>query len=212
MAGNEGSGWSSATPDLFDGRTWALGVEADVPLTRWAAVAGVALAVGSQVVPLDAQEHDDAVALVSHLPYALAALAAGAVDDEPHPALARSLAAGSFASLTRVAGGHATLGAAMAVGNRAAVARRARTFAAGLERLADALESDADADADVEAVFAAGLRAHAVLGAASGAPRRAELDREGLLALGRVGGRVVAVHDAGPDTVEVDLVTPEVAS
>jgi prephenate dehydrogenase len=206
MAGTEESGWDAGSADMFAGRTWALGVDAPAALDRWATVAAMALAVGSPVVPVSATEHDDVVALVSHLPYALAALTASAVDLEPHPALARSLAAGSFDSLTRVAGGHPTLGAEMASGNRTALAARTRELVTALELVAEALE--AGDDEEVSAVFDRGLRARALLGPPSGDRRTTTLDRAGLLDLGRAGGRVVAVRSAGADAVEVDVITP----
>jgi prephenate dehydrogenase len=204
MAGTEHSGWEAGTADLFAGRTWALAVEPPVDLDRWAAVARLALAAGSEVVPVDSIEHDDVVALVSHLPYVLAALAAGAVDAEGHPALARSLAAGSFDSLTRVAGGHPTLGAEMAVGNAAALAPVLRTLAGQLEILAASLDDDR-VDA-VTAAFDAGRHARETAAGIGGERRAAILDRAGLLDLGRSGGRVVAVHEAGPDAVTVEVV------
>lgn len=202
MAGTEHSGWDAGTADMFTGRTWAVAVEPPVDLERWAAVARVALVAGSQVVPVDSLEHDEVVALVSHLPYVLAALAAGSVDAETHPALARSLAAGSFASLTRVASGHPTLGAEMAVGNAAALTPVLRALAGRLVGLADAL--DEGRAAAVTAAFAAGRRAGDKRPPAP-ARSRTTLDRGGLLALGRAGGRVVAVHAATARAVDVEV-------
>ncbi|HEX7131655.1 MAG TPA: prephenate dehydrogenase/arogenate dehydrogenase family protein [Iamia sp.] len=205
MAGNEGSGWGSAVPDLFRQRTWALTPEADVGLDRWATVAQVALAVGSTVVPVTADEHDDAVALTSHLPYVLAALVAGTVGDEDHPGLVRSLAAGSYESLTRVAGGHETLGAAMARHNRTALAPRLRTLATGLEELAAQLDDGTDRR-QVDRVFEAGFASKAAGARPAGETRTAIVGRDRLLDLGRDGDRVVGVGEAGPDEVTVEVV------
>jgi len=208
MAGNEGSGWASAVADLFRGRTWALD-PIGVDLSRWAAVARVALAAGATVVPAAAAEHDEAVALTSHLPYALAALASGAVGEADHPGLLRALAAGSFDSLTRVAAGHDTLGAEMALGNAAALAPRLRSLAGRLDALADALGSDADG---VRRAFDAGrLQREALLAAAAAdvTPLEVDLDADGLLALGRRGGRVVEVLDADAGSVRIRALDPE---
>lgn len=207
MAGTEHQGWTAGRGDLFVGRRWALAVDEPVALDRWAQVARLALALGSEVVPVDAHEHDWAVALVSHLPYALAATVAALVDGDRHPGLARALAAGSFADLTRVAGGHASLGSEMAAANRRALGPRLGELGARLDDLVAHL--DADDDDAVAACFAAGRAGREALDqhrAAGGPGRTVELDRQGLLSLGRRGGWVVDVDPASPDA-EVLAVT-----
>lgn len=209
MAGTESSGWDAGDAELFEGRTWALAVDPPVDLGRWADVARVALAVGATVVPVAAAEHDRAVALVSHLPYALAAVAAGLVDDHASPALARALAAGSFRDLTRVAGGHPTLGAEMASGNATALAPILRDVGRHLVALAEAL--DADDHELVTATFATGRRARQHHDATAGDTRTAgtaTLDREGLLGLGQIGGRISEIRRVGPDGVDATFSTP----
>src|SRR5215212_9763100 len=102
MCGTERSGHAAVDPGLFSGARWALCLEPDTELPRWLRVAEVALAVGAEVVPLTAAEHDDAVAAISHVPHLLAAaLAAAAADAGPLPL---ALAAGSFRDGTRVIG------------------------------------------------------------------------------------------------------------
>lgn len=209
MAGTESSGWDAGTADLFEGRTWALVVDPPVDLGRWADVARMALAVGATVVPVSAEEHDAAVALVSHLPYALAAVGAGLVDEHPAPALARALAAGSFRDLTRVAGGHPTLGREMASGNAAALSPVLRDVGRRLVALADGLDAG-DAEV-VAATFAAGRRARQHHDATAGDTRTsgtAVLDREGLLGLGRIGGRISEIRRVGPDGIDATFSTP----
>jgi D-alanyl-D-alanine dipeptidase len=83
-------------------------------------VAEVALAVGAEVVPVTAAEHDDAVAAISHVPHLLAAaLAAAAGEAGP---LALALAAGSFRDGTRVIGSDPAFVTAMVEGNAAPTA------------------------------------------------------------------------------------------
>ncbi|MGI8938289.1 MAG: prephenate dehydrogenase [Iamia sp.] len=212
MAGTEHQGWAAADPHLFEERRWALALDPPVALGRWAEAAALATAVGSEVVPVDVAGHDEAVALVSHLPYALAAAAASLLRSDEGTGLARALAAGSFADLTRVAGGHPTLGADMAVTNRRALGSQMEALSGTLQDLAQALGSG-DAGADEEAVaawFSAGREGREALEAARASPgvrHRATLDREGLLALGRRGGRVVGVAPAPPAAEELDVTT-----
>lgn len=213
MAGTEHAGWDAADPDLFVGRRWALALDPPVALDRWAAVARVAVSVGAEVVPVAVREHDEAVALVSHLPYVLAAVAAGMLDDDAEAGLARSLAAGSFGDLTRVAGGHPTLGADMATVNAPAVAGRVGDMAGRLATLREHLAGGDDER--VAAVFRAGQGGRAALGesASSGAVARVTLDPGGLLALGRRGGHVTGVVPpaAGAAVLVVDVVDPGAA-
>lgn len=209
MAGTERAGWEAGSGTLFEGRTWALALDPPVDLGRWADVARVALAVGATVVPVSAADHDRAVALVSHLPYALAAVGAGLVDDHAAPGLAGALAAGSFRDLTRVAAGHPTLGAEMASGNAGALAPVLRTVGRRLVALADAL--DAGDDEVVAATFAAGRRARERQDAIARDLRTAgtaTLDREGLLRLGQIGGRISEIRRVGPDGVAATFSTP----
>ncbi|WP_295657546.1 prephenate dehydrogenase/arogenate dehydrogenase family protein, partial [uncultured Nocardioides sp.] len=115
MCGTERSGPDAVDPALFAGARWALCLEPGTELPRWLRVAEVALAVGAEVVPVTAAEHDDAVAAISHVPHLLAAaLSAAAADAGP---LALGLAAGSFRDGTRVAGSDPTLVTAMVEGN-----------------------------------------------------------------------------------------------
>ncbi|WP_346621330.1 prephenate dehydrogenase/arogenate dehydrogenase family protein [Blastococcus montanus] len=173
MCGTERSGHAATYPGLFAGARWALCLEPGTELPRWLRVAEVALAVGAEVVPVTAAEHDDAVAAISHVPHLLAAaLAAAAADAGP---LALALGAGSFRDGTRVIGSDPGFVTAMVEGN-------AGPTAAALERVRGQL------DRPWPELVAAG---HAVT-TRSGDRRtvRVPLDRAALLALGRAGGAV----------------------
>src|SRR6478609_3033928 len=90
MAGTANSGWPAGSPGLFDGAAWVTCLTEDSNADDWAAVASVALAVGSRVVPAEPPAHDAAVARISHLPHILA-LALAQVGEQGG-ALALSLA------------------------------------------------------------------------------------------------------------------------
>ena len=173
MAGTERSGWAAADPGLFAGARWVVCLEPDTDLTRWLRVAEVALAAGAEVVPVTAAEHDQAVAVVSHVPHLLAAaLAAAAGEAGP---LALGLAAGSFRDGTRVAGSDPDLVTAMVEGN-------AGPTAAALARVQEQL---ARPWPELVAAGVAVARRSAVRRTV-----RVPLDRAALLELGRSGGAV----------------------
>jgi prephenate dehydrogenase len=175
MCGTERSGHTAVDPALFAGARWAVCLEPDTDLRRWLRVAEVALAVGAEVVPVSAAEHDDAVAAISHVPHLLAAaLAAAAAEAGP---LALTLAAGSFRDGTRVAGSDPALVTAMVEGN-------AGPTAAGLSRVRQQL------DRPWPELVAAG---HATAARPAGKRAvRVPLERAALLALGRAGGTVTS--------------------
>lgn len=119
MAGTAHSGWAAGDPALFDGAAWVTCLTEESDPADWSAVAALALAVGSRVVPAEPAAHDSAVARISHLPHILA-LALAQVGAQGG-ALALSLAASSFADGTRVAGTRPELIRAMCEGNRDAL-------------------------------------------------------------------------------------------
>lgn len=195
MAGTALSGWSAGTGTLFAGAAWVVGVEEDTDLAAWAEVATLALDAGAHVVPLGAGAHDETVARVSHLPHLLAAVLAS-VGAHGGP-LAASLAAGSFADGTRVAGTRPELVRAMTEGNRAALlpivdealgklgaARGSLASTGGLAATVQAGHEGAQTLATLRAADRAGVRVRL------GAPDA----REGLVALGERGGRITALE------------------
>lgn len=119
MAGTAESGWSAGSAELFQGAAWVSCLTDDSNIDDWAPVAGLALALGSRVVPAEPDAHDQAVARISHLPHLLA-LALAQVGQQGG-ALALSLAASSFADATRVAGTRPALVRAMCEANRNAL-------------------------------------------------------------------------------------------
>jgi prephenate dehydrogenase len=120
MAGTSESGWSAGSAGLFEGAAWVVAADAGLDLDVWRDVAELAWACGARVVPAAADEHDLAVARISHLPHLFAAVLA-AVGAAGTDQLALSLAAGSFADGTRVAGTRPELVLAMCEGNRDAL-------------------------------------------------------------------------------------------
>ncbi|SET54117.1 prephenate dehydrogenase [Geodermatophilus poikilotrophus] len=174
MCGTERSGYEATDPGLFTGARWALCLEPGTELPRWLRVAEVALAVGAEVVPATAAEHDDAVAAVSHVPHLLAAaLAATAGEAGP---LALALAAGSFRDGTRVIGSDPGFVTAMVQGNAGPTTA---ALARVLEQLARPWPELVAAGHAVRAGGPAGRR-----------PVRVPLERAALLSLGRAGGAV----------------------
>jgi prephenate dehydrogenase len=98
MFGGHG-GYAAATADRWKGGTVAVCTDADAAAVE--VVAAFHEALGATIVRCRAAEHDDAVAMVSHLPYLVAsALALSASEAGP---LARKLAGPGLKDMTRLA-------------------------------------------------------------------------------------------------------------
>jgi prephenate dehydrogenase len=202
MAGRETSGFTSADPRLFEGCAWVLCLdEEDSSIGDWIGLAALLTDLGARVVPATADEHDAAVASISHVPHLLAtALAARAASDP----LAATLAAGSFRDGTRVAASRPELTAAMCGGNAAAALAALDAVLADLAA-ARAILDGSDPIAGLGPWLAPGHTArvgwppHA--GETAELPARADV----LLRLGRVGGWITAV---APNRKTVTAVRP----
>src|SRR5690606_36204186 len=68
MAGRERSGASAADADLFAGRPWVIVTGPTTSPDAARTVTALAVDLGATPIHLGGEEHDDAVALLSHLP------------------------------------------------------------------------------------------------------------------------------------------------
>ncbi len=103
MAGSEHTGLAAARADLFDGTTCIVTPEPDTDAGALAAVRDLWKSIGCRMVELHAAEHDECVALVSHLPHLLAAALVNTVAAKNEHAF-RVVGPG-FRDTTRVASG-----------------------------------------------------------------------------------------------------------
>ncbi len=158
MAGTTESGWAAGDAHLFKGATWVVTSDDGVDLDVWRDVAELAWACGSRVVPAAADEHDLAVARISHLPHLLAAVLAAVGAGEPDDDLPLALAASSFADGTRVAGTRPELVLAMCEGNRDALLAAVDDALGRLGVMRGALASTGGLAATVRAGYAGRMR------------------------------------------------------
>lgn len=153
MAGTAESGWAAGQASLFVDAAWVVATDDGFDPAVWADVAELAWACGARVVPAATDEHDLAVARVSHLPHLLAAVLA-AVGADGADDLALALAASSFADGTRVAGTRPELVLAMCEGNRDALLAAVDDALGRLGAMRGALASTGGLAATVRAGYA----------------------------------------------------------
>lgn len=151
MAGTEGEGIASARADLFENALWILTPTATTDADAYRRVNALVTEIGARTLALDPDEHDRLVALVSHLPYAIATSLMTVAGDEGDPRVFRT-AAGSFRDVTRTAGSNPRIWRDIFETNRDAVLREIDQFSAALTRLRGAIVDGAwdDFDALVE--------------------------------------------------------------
>lgn len=148
MSGTEKSGFVASSAGLMQGIPWAVTCAGSgasgTDLARLERVLRLVTGplAGTAAVLTD-DLHDEAVALISHVPHVLATQLLGAVAGAPVRDLALRLAAGSFRDGTRVGLTDPRRTEAMVTENAAWVAPVLRLAARDLERLAGELDSNA---------------------------------------------------------------------
>jgi prephenate dehydrogenase len=148
LAGRETTGYEASDPGLFVDRPWVIAPpEPDDELAE-ARVAALAAACRARPLRMTPGDHDRAVAAISHLPLLLSAALAETMVNASDWATAHELAAGGWASMTRLARGDAEMGAGILATNAGEVAARLAALRTTLDRWA----------VDLEAADAAALR------------------------------------------------------
>lgn len=134
LAGKETSGIANADAELFCGAPYALAASPEDPDLRVRGFALLLERIHSRPVWVDAEAHDRAVALVSHLPQLLAVALAGtmrAATDEAGVPL--TLAGPGVRDMLRLAGGPYAMWRDICLANR-------QNISAAIERLAQQLD------------------------------------------------------------------------
>lgn len=147
MAGSERSGPMAASGRLFEGRAWAITADDSAELRAVAAVRELATLVGAVIVDMDADTHDEAVALVSHLPHLLSVLAAAQLNGAPDGHMA--LAGPGLRDVTRIAGSDTGLWLEILKGNAPKIRALLENVREDLDSLIVSLDTDANAVASV---------------------------------------------------------------
>ncbi len=123
MAGSERSGVTAASATLFDGAYYILTPTATTDMDAYRMVHAFVTSLGARIVSVDAAAHDEAVAIVSHVPHVAAAALvelASSRAEEAGADLLR-LAAGGFKDMTRIAAGSPDLWTGICLDNAPAV-------------------------------------------------------------------------------------------
>ena len=138
LAGAESAGVANARPDLYEGARWYLTPDEGSSGMLYDRLLRVIKDLGARPVAIDADEHDRAMAVVSHLPHVLA----NQLATQGRPGTERlGAVAPSLRDATRVAGSNPAIWGEIFSTNHAAVAAAIRESITGLERAAEVIDS-----------------------------------------------------------------------
>jgi prephenate dehydrogenase len=167
MAGSQHSGPMTARADLFSDRTWVITPHRRSSPAAVQRVTELAQTCGAVTVVMDVDDHDSAVARVSHLPHLISVLMAGHLTTVPEHQL--RLAGQGLRDVTRVAGSDPTLWEQIVGANSAAVLSELRSVSDQLSEVIKAVEAAPDS-AELRAQLERGVRGTSKIPGKHGAP------------------------------------------
>ncbi|MEP6488289.1 prephenate/arogenate dehydrogenase [Microcoleus vaginatus GB2-A3] len=145
MAGTAESGIEAAVPDLFVGRPYVVTPTPQTPALAVDKVEEIARLLGAKVYRCEPEEHDRAVAWISHLPLMASATLVAACDregDRDIVNLAQHLASSGFRDTSRVGGGNPELGVMVAKYNREELLRSLSIYRDSLDEFISDIEAE----------------------------------------------------------------------
>ncbi len=146
MCGKEITGLDAADATLYQNKTWVLTRTQRSDDESFALIKALAEGAGANTIELDAQRHDQLVAWISHLPYAVSAALMSTVDAASlNDAAVYRVAASGFRDTTRIAGSDVNMMLDILMTNRDAVLNSVRDFQFTLDQFTAMLERNDEA-------------------------------------------------------------------
>jgi len=121
MTGTEESGVKAGQHNLFKNKPWVVTPDKSTDQAALKVIHQISLSLGSKWISTEAQIHDEAVSLISHLPVLISAALLNTLSADISPplySLAKSIASSGFADTSRVGGGNPELGVSMTKFNK----------------------------------------------------------------------------------------------
>ena len=141
IAGREQSGVNAAIDDLFNDRKVILTAVKQTNKDSLELVTDMWEQVGAHVEQLEAQDHDQILAVTSHLPHALAFSLVHCLSTQSHTQEIFRYAAGGFADFTRIASSDPIVWRDICLANREELLNALSHFDKSLKQLRGALET-----------------------------------------------------------------------
>ena len=144
MAGTIHTGVEAGETNLFKGRPWVSTPDKNTDKNALQVIQGLATDLGSTWITTNPKLHDQAVALISHLPVFVSASLMQTVTAEPDETLVHlteALASSGFADTTRVGCGNPSLGVAMASLNTSYLLEALQTYRLSIDKFEKLIRS-----------------------------------------------------------------------
>ncbi|QFJ55684.1 prephenate dehydrogenase [Pseudobutyrivibrio xylanivorans] len=146
MTGSELTGLEHSSAHLLENAYYILTADSDMSKQTYDDFSSYIESIGAIPIKLSPEEHDEATATVSHLPHVVAAALVNLVQDtDDERAIKKTIAAGGFKDITRIASGSPTMWQHIFLSNKDAVLKLIDDYQAELNKFRDAI---ADANAD----------------------------------------------------------------
>jgi arogenate dehydrogenase (NADP+) len=145
MAGTAEQGVEAAQKDLFVNAPYVLTPTTTTPAIATQRVEEIATLLGAKIYTCSPEQHDRAVAWISHLPVMVSAALIDACTSETDASvieLAKQLASSGFRDTSRVGGGNPELGVMMAEYNRENLLRSLSLYRDRLDRLIQYIQQE----------------------------------------------------------------------
>ncbi|MDE0292315.1 MAG: prephenate dehydrogenase/arogenate dehydrogenase family protein [Candidatus Dadabacteria bacterium] len=141
IAGRETSGVTESDPGLFSGKKCVVTPTESTNPEALSMVKTLFSLIGSEVVEMDPESHDEIFSLVSHLPHAVAYSLVSAVASGGGDRNLFDFSGGGLADFTRIAGSSPEMWAGIFIENREALLGAIRGFAGKLGEIEKAIAS-----------------------------------------------------------------------
>ncbi|MFO7612793.1 MAG: prephenate dehydrogenase [Clostridia bacterium] len=138
MAGSERSGFQYSREDMFENAYYLIiGNPGDREAEE--SVVEIAKKIGAIPMITDAESHDSAVAIISHVPHVAAAALVNLLEESNVGDLGRQIAAGGFRDITRIASSQPALWSDITLSNKKAVSDGTEKLIRLLEGIKDSI-------------------------------------------------------------------------
>lgn len=141
MAGSERIGFANSKAGLLENAYYILAPAPQVPAAKIAEFQGLVTSMGAIPLQVESQKHDYVTAAVSHLPHIVAAALVHLVQDhDDAQGLMKSIAAGGFKDITRIASSSPVMWEQICMTNTENILTLLKRYIASLESICDTLE------------------------------------------------------------------------
>jgi len=147
MTGSELTGLEHSSALLLENAYYILTADPEMPVETYDEFGKYIKSLGAIPIKLTPEQHDEATAAVSHLPHVIAASLVNLVqDNDDDRTTCKTIAAGGFKDITRIASGSPTMWQHIFLSNRQAILKLIDAFKEELDTFRSAIDSS-DADA-----------------------------------------------------------------